>query len=295
MITILMKRGIAVSVLACTMLAACSSGGGGDRGAMKVVAAFYPLAWAAQRIAPGADVEDLTPAGGEPHDLQLTARQRSDVESARVVFLLGRGFQPELEKAVKDAHGRIVDLLEGVTLLPSTEDGLAADPHAWLDPSVMQQIILTMAATLIDVDPAGRDGYGKRGSELAHDLNLLDVVYRSGLGSCTLKTLVTTHEAFGYLAKRYGLTQLGLTGLTPEAEPSAAQIQHVRELARRGQVGAIFYEDTDEGRRIGRSVASDVGVPAVALHTLESDPALLDYLSQMRKNLTQLRRGLRCR
>ena len=130
--------------------------------------------------------------------------------------------------------------------------------------------------------------------KFAQQLSTLDASFRMVLTECALKTIVTTHEAFGYLARRYGLTELGLTGLTPEAEPAAAQIRRVRDLARQGKVAAIFVEATDEGRRIGRSVARDAGVPARDLRTLESDPRPDDYLSAMRANLTSLRTGLRC-
>jgi zinc transport system substrate-binding protein len=274
-------------------MAACSSGGSGSK-QLRVVASFYPLAWAAEKIAPDAKVTDLTPPGGEPHDLQLTARQRLEIQNASVVFTLGKGFQPEVERAAKDARGRVVDLLEGLDLLPSTEKGLQADPHVWLDPKLMVSIVGKIALIIQDIDPAG-DDYVGRARNLDQAIEREYTSYFQTLSGCALKILVTTHEAFGYLAKRFGLTQLGLTGLTPEAEPSAAQIQHVRQIAGRGEVGAIFYEDSDEGRRIGRSVASDVGVPALPLHTLESDPAPLDYIGQMERNLPNLKRGLRCR
>jgi len=261
-----------------------------------VVAAFYPLAWAARAVGGGAvTVEDLTPAGAEPHEIQLTARQRSAIEGASLVFFLGRGFQPELESAARDVGDRAVDLLPGLSLLPSKEEGLSADPHVWLDPALMNVIATKIADSLASVDAAGAAGYRARAATVVQELSALDVAFRTRLATCGLKTLVTTHEAFGYLARRYGLTELGLTGLTPEAEPSAAQIRRVRDLARQGEVAAIFVEATDQGRRIGRSVARDVGVPARELHTLESDPRPDDYLSAMRANLASLGAGLRCR
>jgi len=284
---------LAATVVLAAGLGCGSNGAAGAR--LRVVAAFYPLAWAAHQVAPDAGVEDLTPRGGEPHDLQLTARQRLDVQRASLVLILGKGFQPEVERAVRDTQGRVVDLLEGLPVLPSTEAGLKADPHVWLDPVLMRSIVGRIGAAIATVDPENRTAYAAGTAALEAKIAALDTSFRGALGACALKTLVTTHEAFGYLSKRYGLTQLGLTGLTPEAEPTAAQIQHVRSLARDGAVGAIFYEASDEGRRIGRSVASDVGVPALPLHTLESDPSPLDYLGQMQRNLAVLRQGLRCR
>ena len=273
---------------------ACTSRSG-NKPRLRIVASFYPLAWAARQIAPGAQVTDLTPKGGEPHDLQLTARQRLVIQDASVVLILGKGFQPDVERAAKESNRRILNLLEGVALLPSTEKGLGADPHVWLDPRLMRDVALKIAATFVDVDDRDREVYLKRGNELGRSLEALDRDYRQTLSTCDLKTVVTTHEAFGYLAKEYGLTQLGLTGLTPEAEPTARAIARARDLARRGAIAAIFYESSDEGTRIGRSVAGDVGVPALPLSTLENQPASGDYHTEMTASLAQLKRGLRCR
>lgn len=274
------------------LLASCSAGKASD-GRVRVVAAFYPLAWAAEEI--GGDrvaVEDLTPAGGEAHDLQLTARQRSAIGDAALVLIVGKGFQPEVEKAASDSRGRVIDVLEGLPLLPSKDEELKADPHVWLDPVHLLAIVRRISDALATADPTLDVSTPK--ALLEQKLSTLQQSFEQGLRVCDLRTMVTTHEAFGYLAARYRFTQLGLTGLTPEAEPSAAQIQRVRELARRGQVAAIFYEATDEGRRIGRSVAADVGVPARPLNTLESDPSPEDYETAMEANLTSLKAGLRC-
>jgi zinc transport system substrate-binding protein len=164
----------------------------------------------------------------------------------------------------------------------------------WLDPVLMREIVGKVGEALAGVDATNTTAYRRRASVVQQQLTDLDASYRATLATCALKTMVTTHEAFGYLAKRYGLTQLGLTGLTPEAEPSAAQLRNVRELARDRKIAAVFVEATDEGRRIGRSVAGDVDVPALDLNTLESDPKPEEYFSQMRENLANLKEGLRC-
>ena len=294
MITILMKRTLALLVAGLGLATAACATGTAKTGQLKVVAAFYPLAWAAGQVAPSAHVEDLTPPGGEPHDLQLNARQRLHIEDADVVLILGKGFQPSLEHAVHDAKGKVTDVLVGLPLLPSTEQGLQADPHVWLDPALMQSLVSTIGDALAGADPAHATVYSSRAASVVATLGGVDSQYRHALAACRLKTIVTTHEAFGYLAHEYGLLQLGLTGLTPEAEPSAASLQRARLAVHRGEAAAIFYEATDEGRRIGRSVARDTGVPALPLNTLESVPASGDYLSVVAANLVELKKGLRC-
>jgi len=257
--------------------------------------AFYPLAWAAEEVGGSrVRVTNLTPPGGEPHEMSLTAKQRNEVNEAALILLFGQGFQPEVERAARDAQGEVVDLLEGLELLPSKDEEETADPHVWLDPILMAQIVEGIGDALSGIDPSGRAEYSERAETVKTGLSELDAAFRTGLRDCALKTLVTTHEAFDYLATRYELTKVGLTGVTPEAEPTAERIEEVRQAARRGEVGAIFYEPSDESRRGGENLAADVGVSALPLHTLESDPSPRDYLSQMRENLVQLRQGLRC-
>lgn len=265
---------------------------------MSVVASFYPLAWAAEQVGGRlVSVEDLTPPGVEAHDVTLSAGQRADLQSADVVLILGDfGFQPDIERAAQDASGRVVKVAQGLSLLPSTQQGLNYDPHVWLDPVLMEQIVSEVVDGLVAADPDHETAYrdGERGAE--SDLQALDAAYRGGLADCAFTTFVVTHEAFGYLAAEYGLGELGIEGLTPESEPSAARIETAVQAVQSGAAApAVFYEQTDEGKRVGESVAGDAGVPALPLNTLEFDPSPLDYLSAMRADLRSLQEGLQCK
>jgi len=279
------------------LLVSCAGSGSSD-GKVQVVGSFYPLAWAAQRVGgERVDVVDLTPPGVEAHDTNLSARQVAQVQGANVVLLLGYlGFQPQVEAAARRASGRVVLVDRGMKLRPSQERGLSADPHVWLDPVLMERIVRTVSATLASADRAGKDGYERRTGATLHALEVLDASYRSTLRSCRFTSFVTTHEAFGYLADQYGLHQIGIEGLTPEAEPSADQLRTAEAAIRQGRAApAVFYEGTAEGERIGKSVAGSVGATALPLGTLEFDPAPGDYLSVMRANLSSLEKGLQCR
>jgi zinc transport system substrate-binding protein len=273
---------------------ACSSGSSG--GGVKVVASMYPLAWAVQWVGGDlVDVEDLTPPGVEAHDTTLTAAQRADIETADVVVYLGQiGLQPDVERAVGDAGGRVVDVVAGLHI-PGPRAGQTFDPHVWLDPVYMVGAVGLIAGALKAVDASGAARFSSGKASTLLDLRDLDASFRTGLANCAFSTFVTTHEAFGYLADRYGLLQLGIEGITPESEPSAARIQQAVQAIEQGRAApAVFYEGTDAGRRIGESVAADVGVPALELGTLESAPGSGDYLSVMRANLASLERGLQC-
>jgi len=282
--------------LIAALLAGCSSASGSG-GRVSVVGSFYPLAWAAQQI--GGDrvrVVDFTPPGVEAHDTNLSARQVAEVENDKVVLLLGYlGFQPQVEQAARHASGRVVQVAQGMHLRPSQEKGLLADPHVWLDPVLMEQITRSISQALIAVDPAGAAAYEQRTNELLQQLSQLDASYRTGLGNCRFKSFVTTHEAFGYLGDQYGMQQIGIEGLTPEAEPTADQLRAAESAISAGRAApAVFYEGTADGERIGRTVAGSVGVKALPLGTLEFDPTPSNYLSVMQANLVSLKTGMQC-
>ena len=288
------RGGLALALALVATIEACSNDSSGGRAT--VVASMYPLAWAAERIGGGrVAVEDLTPPGVEAHDTTLTAAQRADIQTADVVVYLGQiGLQPDIERAVDDAGGRVVDVTAGLHI-PGPPAGQTFDPHVWLDPVFMEGAVRLIAGALKAVDASGSAGFAARESTTLRYLQDLDASFRAGLRRCSFTTFVVTHEAFGYLADRYGLHQLGIEGITPESEPSAARIQQAAQAIAQGRAApAVFYEGTDAGRRIGESVAAGVGVPALPLGTLESAPSSGDYLSVMRSNLASLERGLQC-
>jgi len=271
------------------VLAACSSGATGKN---TVVAAFYPLAFAAERMSPPATVENLTPPGAEPHDLELTPRAVARIERASVVVYLSHGFQPAVSDAVKNASGRKVDVLQGLPLHSAAglESGLTADPHVWLDPVLFQQIVRRIAVALpkpVHTAP------------LVADLQTLDHDYRAGLAHCARRDIVTSHAAFGYLAQRYGLHQVPITGLTPESEPSPKQLAHVVRLVRSTHATTVFFERL-LSPRLADTVAREVGAQTAVLDPIEGlTPSEQkrgeNYLTLMRENLAALRRALGCR
>jgi len=284
-----------VLILVCALLISACGGNSAKDGRSTVVAAFYPLAYAAERVG-GAEVavENLTPPGSEPHDLELAPKTVARILRADVVLYLGHGFQPAVAAAVKQAEGDSVDVLTGLplTAAPAAEQegGLTADPHVWLDPILFARIVERIGDVLHATDGA---------DALVADLQRLDSEYRSGLAHCARKEVVTSHAAFGYLAKRYGLTQVPITGLTPEAEPTARQLADVVKLVRRTHATTVFFE-TLVSPRLAQTVAREVGARTAVLDPIEGlTPAEQargeNYLSVMRKNLSALRRALACR
>lgn len=249
-----------------------------------MVAGFYPLAWAAERVG-GSKVEvtNLTPAGAEPHDLELSVRDAERVRSADLVLYLGGDFQPALEEAADSTDGRAVDLLEGVNV----REG---DPHVWLDPLRYAAIVQRLGEVLHS--PAAAE-------KLAARLHALDREYARGLGDCARREIVTSHDAFGYLAQRYGLRVIPITGVSPEAEPSPQDLERVADEVRASGATTVFVEPL-LSPEIGEVVARESGARTEVLDPLEglTDAEVergADYFSVMRVNLAALREGLGCR
>ncbi len=275
------------------LLAGCGGGGSGGSvggGGMSVVASFYPLVDATEAVGGDrVDVTNLTPAGVEPHDIELNPRQLDRVADAGLVLYLGGGFQPVVEDAARRAR-RAVDLRAGV----AGADG--NDPHVWLDPVLFREVVAGIEAALIEVDPAGADGYRSRADDYRRRLDELDAEFRTGLSDCDRRAIVTTHDAFGYLAGRYRLEQLAISGLSPDAEPDPRRLAELADLVRQRGVTTIFTEEL-VSPRVAQTLARETAVGVAVLDTIEGveDGRDEDYFSLMRTNLATLRTALGCR
>ena len=243
---ILMKpRILALATVVMLALSACGSGtpiantpasdaasngssGAAGPGTTKVSVAFYPLEYAAAKV--GGDkvsVTNLTLPGQEPHDLELTPQQVASLEEADLVVYL-KGFQPAVDKAVEQSGAKNkLDLSQVIQLHPATEDHDhdagetedhdhgTTDPHFWLDPTLEAKAVSAIADELSKIDANNKSTYETNAKSTTDDLTALDGEYRSGLTNCRVKTIITTHAAFGYLTERYGLEQIGISGLSP--------------------------------------------------------------------------------
>jgi zinc transport system substrate-binding protein len=301
--------GSAALLLVLAGAAACSGNDGARAdGRLAVVAAFYPLQFVAERV--GGDrvaVSALTPPGAEPHDLELTPKQRTGLHDADLVVYLA-GFQPTVDEAVADAKSRAFDVAAVEPLRdapPGAEDtgdggkhaNEGKDPHVWLDPVRLAAIGDRLADRLADADADAthRDGYRSRAAALRTDLEALDQQFTAGLTTCQRREIVTSHAAFGYLADRYRLEQIPITGLDPEAEPTPQHVAEIAALARQRGVTTIFFE-TLVSPKVAETVAKEIGAKAEVLDPIEGlEPGSGDtYVTVMRANLARLRAALGC-
>jgi zinc transport system substrate-binding protein len=315
------RLGVVACLLSLLAAAACASTGSAGTltrtpGQLKIVVAFYPLQFVAQRVAGDhAAVSDLTQPGAEPHDVELTPRQVASLTTASLV-IYEKGFQPAVDEAVRQSENpEVIDTTTTVPLRPLTlsgddlghgegtgddhapsDDHPGLDPHVWLDPTAVSRIAHAVESRLVIIDPAHAADYARNSRMLEEDLRKLDRSFRNGLRHCVRTEFITTHAAFGYLAERYHLTQIGISGLSPDAEPSPARIAEVQRVAREHQLTTIFSE-TLVSPALAEAIAGDLGLRTDVLDPLEgvtNQSRGTDYISIMESNLTALRKAGGC-
>lgn len=284
---------IAVAVSGLAGGVGCASEAGQDEATVRVEAAFEPLAWLAREVG-GTEVAvtDLTPAGVEPHDLELSPKDVAGIQEADLVLLID-GFQPAVDAA---AAGRPTVVDARALATPDGGDD-ELDPHIWLDPTRLAVVAQALSKRLGQIDPAGAEGYRVRSAALVERLDGLDREITAGLAECEVDTLVTSHQAFGWFARRYGFEEVGIAGLSPDREPSPADLAKVADLVAERGVTTIYTEALVDGS-VARTVAAEAGVATAVLDPVESITAAspgADYPAVMRANLATLRKGQRCR
>ncbi|MGH7316232.1 MAG: metal ABC transporter solute-binding protein, Zn/Mn family [Candidatus Rokuibacteriota bacterium] len=265
-----------------------------------VVATIYPL-WEFSRQVAGerADVISLVPAGVEPHDWEPAPRDVSQVQRASLFVHTGTDLDGWAQKLLGDLTDRRAVVVNTRGGLHLRTVGGVTDPHAWLDPALARAQVQSIAAGLEQADPAGRVIYAENTKAFIAKLDALDQDLAAGLGDCARREIVTSHAAFGYLARRYRLTQVPVMGLAPEAEPSPADLAAIVKTARRLKVTHVFFE-TLVSPRLAETLSREIGATTLPLNPIEGissaeAAAGTGYLELMRANLANLRTALACR
>jgi len=289
---------------------------------LSVVASFYPLYFFATEIGKEyVEVRNIVPAGAEPHDYEPTPQDLIVIEKSDVLVLNGEGFEAWREDIARSLEGKETTVIlagEELATREFTEEEHALeeeheeaeaegheeeeehimDPHIWLSPALAKTMAERITEGFISADPANETAYRKNNAALALKLDKLDGEFRQGLASCTRKDVITSHAAFGYIARDFGLRQIPLRGLSPDEEPTIQELAAVAEFAKRNGVKYIFFE-TLVSPKLSETVASEIGAETLVLNPLEGlTPSDIesgkDYFSVMRGNLQNLRRALEC-
>jgi zinc transport system substrate-binding protein len=280
-----------------------------------VAASFYPIAEIVQRVG-GDDVEllALTAPGIEPHDSELSAKQLDELSKANLVFYIGGGFQPDLEKAIASLPTTTVaiDLLKSVDVMSSEDDHAEEesdghghgnsdiDPHVWLDPANMAEMAITVAAEISKVEAiASTTALTERLNTYANELNEIGTLIDTTFASCERNELVSAHDAFTYFTKRANLVAVPISGVDPENEPSAKELEATAKIAKDKNVTTVFFEEIlpkafadTVAKAIGASIDSINAVETISQSDLDAG---VTYSSIMKSNITKISTALGCK
>ncbi|GAB2693123.1 metal ABC transporter substrate-binding protein [Paenibacillus thermoaerophilus] len=325
-------KGLASAALA-SMLLIAGCGGRSDvtivEGKTNVVASFYPLSYMAKEIG-GEYVNaiNLVPTGVEPHDWSPNSRERKAIEDADVLLYNGAGLEGWVDDVLDslDKTGMIVvEASKGLDLIrvdekDADEHGAEesghehehedeqhesghghqhesdVDPHVWVSPKQAIRIAENVFKGIVEADPAHREAYQANYEKLVGQLQALDEKYRTQLGQTARKEIVVTHDAFSYLARDYGLKQMSLMGLAPDAEPTPKDIQRINEFVREHGIRYLFFEELVSDK-LAKTLANDAKIDTLVLNPLEGltdeqEKAGETLLSLMETNLQNLLKAL---
>ncbi len=274
-----------------------------DNHKLQITTSFYPLYYFVSEI--GGDkvnVVSITPSGAEPHDYEPTSQDIIQIMQSRVLFLNG-GVEPWGQKIKENLQNKNTLIVEvGQNLMSQTlldEDGQKiADPHILLSPILAKKIVDKIVETLVSVDQTNQEYYLSNSVNLQTKLDQLDRQYKMSLQNCKTKDIITSHAAFGYLASTYGLKQIAIAGLSPDAEPSLQGLAKIATFAKENHIQYIFFESL-VSPKLSDTVAKEIGAKTLVLNPLEGlspDEVKLgkNYLTEMENNLQNLKIALGC-
>lgn len=275
-----MSRLLPVVSAVALLLAACGTPSSGTPAG--AVAAAYPLAWLVTEIAPDMEVTSLATGGQDPHDLELTPRQRATIETAGLVVYLGDiGFQPQVEAAIPEAQGQVVDASKvlGDAMQPISDGHgdahgddddheSAVDPHFWFDAALMARVATAIGNAAATANPSAAETYRANADDVASQLDDLAGEITALLSDCTHRTVVVSHEAYQYLLEPAGLEQHGVSSAAGHSGASPQGIAQLADEIRDNNLPAVLTEPV-EGRTDAEAVAAEAGVDLIEIYSLD--------------------------
>ena len=267
--------------------------------AITIAASFYPIAEIVERV--GGDkvnVLNLTPAGTDAHEVELTAQQLQQLQDAKVTFYLGEKFQPSIFKAISSVKSPTVDLLKVTPAKGFSCGTCESDPHVWLDPANMILMTDAVANELSAARPDLADMIASNASAYKQELTEVGSLIDTKFKHCASTMLVTSHWSFGYFAARAGLVPSSLNALNPDGQLSAQQLEKLTTELKNAHVSTVFSEEMVASTLV-TTVAKAIGASVDALQPLEGITnadlkAGNNYISVQRENISRIAKGLHC-
>lgn len=272
-----------------------------------VVTSFYPLYYLASEIGGEyANVINLIPTGVEPHDWSPKSRDLDTAANAQLLLYNGAGLEgwidDFLEGLPKDTQLMTGAMSEGITLLDASSeelhdhDDLDVDPHTWVSPKSMLVMADNVKQMLIKADAAHEEQYRANYEKLVEQLKTLDAQYTRELAAVKQHDIIVSHQAFGYLARDYGLHEQSIMGLSPDSEPRAQDLLKLSKFVKENGVKYIFFEELVSST-LADTLASEADVETLVLNPVEgltNDQQKNgdNYVTIMESNLQNLLKAL---
>ncbi len=269
-------------------------------GHVSIVTSIFPL-YEFSRATAGrsADISILVPPGAEPHTWEPKPSDITRIREADLFVFMGHEMEPWVSNILKSLRGSGPRILEASRGLTSPSESSLMDPHLWLDLSISAVMVGRIEDALISLDPASGAVYRKNAAGYREELRKMDDLFRAGLSRCNKSIFVFGgHSAFGYLAGRYGLEQIPVYGISPDAEPSPRHIVRIIKIVRKNHLKVIYFENL-VNPRLAQVIAGETGAKTLPLYPAGNITALqwkegVTFLDLMKLNLTNLRQGLEC-
>ena len=252
-------------------------------------------------------VLSILPFGVDPHSYEPTPRIMAAIEKSNLVIYSGSGLEPWIHNYTfkqkvlnisKLVHLRKLSKEEEHEHHHAGEDESGVDPHYWL--SIENMKIATNAITkeLIALKPNNKALYKKREKQYLKGLASLQEKYANALSSCKQKSIVVSHNAYGYLAHEFGFKVISLSGLSPEAQTDAKSMQKIIGTIKKQKILLLFGESFASTKSM-QSIANEVGLKVETLDALGNITAdemkkNLSYKDIMEINLHKITKALEC-
>ena len=274
---------------------------------MKIVTSFYPIYAMVKEISGDLNDVRMIQSSSGIHSFEPSANDIAAIYDADVFVYHSHTLESwagSLDLSLQNSKVKVIEASEGMTFerVPGLEDMQAGDgidektlydPHTWLDPEKVAEEAQIIADKLSELDKANKDTYQKNVQSYSNKAHDLTNKYKPIFEKASQKTFVTQHTAFSYLAKRFGLNQLGIAGISPDQEPSPRQLTEIQEFAKTYKVKTIFTE-SNASSKVADTLVKSTGVSLKTLNPLEADPQNdKSYLENLEENLAVLAQELK--
>ncbi|MBO8142046.1 MAG: zinc ABC transporter substrate-binding protein [Firmicutes bacterium] len=269
---------------------------------LRVVATNGVLAdLAAQVGGSRVQVTSLVPAGSDPHTWEPSPRDAQAIATADVIIYNGLGLEPWLPRLLQGAAQpatAVIQLAEGIEPIAGLhfdvhnhEEG---NPHLWLDVTRAMHYVRRIENALIEADPQGARHYRALARAYLDELEELDRWFQEQVSQIPpeRRVLVTYHDAFAYMARRYGFEVAGVLVPSPDREPAASNMVHLVQLLRERRIPAVFVEPQIDPA-VAQALAREAGVRVAVLYTDSLTADVPTYVAMMRANARALVEALR--